>query len=301
MAQARPCSCPPARARCFSRRSMRSSPASGRPSRCCACGRRRSPRAARRFVGGFPGDVLYAVKCNPEPRVLRALWAGGVRHFDCASLAEVALVRRLLPAAEMHFMHPVKSRAGDPRRLPRLRRDRFRVRQRRRAGEDPAGDGAGRAGRRRRRCWGCSCGSRCRRAARLRPVGQVRRRRSTRRPSCCARPGRTPPGSASPFMSARNASSRMPMRGRWRWPARRSRCPGSRSTSSMSAAASRSAIPIWCRRRSATTSPRSRRGRRRAFRRRRAAVGRARPRAGRGRRVGRRAGAAAARRRALRQ
>jgi diaminopimelate decarboxylase len=55
--------------------------------------------AARRFVDAFPGDVLYAVKCNPEPRVLRALWAGGVRHFDCASLAEVKLVRALLRAA----------------------------------------------------------------------------------------------------------------------------------------------------------------------------------------------------------
>jgi ornithine decarboxylase len=66
--------------------------------------------AARRFVDRFPGDVLYAVKCNPEPRVLRALWAGGVRHFDCASLAEVALVRKLFPATELHFMHPVKSR-----------------------------------------------------------------------------------------------------------------------------------------------------------------------------------------------
>jgi ornithine decarboxylase len=66
--------------------------------------------AARRFVDGFPGDVLYAVKCNPEPRVLRAVWAGGVRHFDCASLAEVALVRKLFPAAEIHFMHPVKAR-----------------------------------------------------------------------------------------------------------------------------------------------------------------------------------------------
>ena len=66
--------------------------------------------AAQRFVDRFPGDVLYAVKCNPEPRVLRALWAGGIRHFDCASLAEVALVRRLLPPAEVHFMHPVKSR-----------------------------------------------------------------------------------------------------------------------------------------------------------------------------------------------
>jgi ornithine decarboxylase len=66
--------------------------------------------AARRFVDSFPGDALYAVKCNPEPRVLRALWAGGVKHFDCASLGEVGLVRKLLPTAEIHFMHPVKAR-----------------------------------------------------------------------------------------------------------------------------------------------------------------------------------------------
>src|SRR5712691_1658691 len=66
--------------------------------------------AAKRFVDGFPGDVLYAVKCNPEPRVLRAVWTGGVRHFDCASLPEIALVRRELPGAEVHFMHPVKAR-----------------------------------------------------------------------------------------------------------------------------------------------------------------------------------------------
>src|SRR5260370_1078748 len=66
--------------------------------------------ASRRFVAAFPGDVLYAVKCNPEPRVLRAVWAGGVHHFDCASLPEIALVRKLLPGAEGHFMHPVKAR-----------------------------------------------------------------------------------------------------------------------------------------------------------------------------------------------
>src|SRR6266702_1151429 len=68
--------------------------------------------AARRFVAAFPGDVLYAVKCNPEPRVLRAVWAGGVHHFDCASLPEIALVRRVLPEAALHFMHPVKARAA---------------------------------------------------------------------------------------------------------------------------------------------------------------------------------------------
>ncbi|HEV7370313.1 type III PLP-dependent enzyme [Arenibaculum sp.] len=68
--------------------------------------------AARRFVAAFPGDVLYAVKCNPEPAVLRALYAGGVRHFDCASPAEVRLVRQLFPDAQVHYMHPVKAPAA---------------------------------------------------------------------------------------------------------------------------------------------------------------------------------------------
>jgi len=64
------------------------------------------------FVAGFPGRVLYAVKCNPEPAALRAVWAGGVRHFDCASAAEIALVRSMFPAAGIHFMHPVKARGA---------------------------------------------------------------------------------------------------------------------------------------------------------------------------------------------
>jgi ornithine decarboxylase len=65
---------------------------------------------ARAFCAAFPGQVLYAVKCNPDPAVLRAVWAGGVRHFDCASAAEVALVRTMFPGAAIHFMHPVKAR-----------------------------------------------------------------------------------------------------------------------------------------------------------------------------------------------
>ena len=64
------------------------------------------------FVREFPGDVLYAVKCNPDPAVLRALWAGGIRHFDCASPAEIGLVRAMFPAAGIHFMHPVKARGA---------------------------------------------------------------------------------------------------------------------------------------------------------------------------------------------
>jgi ornithine decarboxylase len=68
--------------------------------------------ATAEFVAGFPGDVLYAVKCNPDPTVLRAVWEGGVRHFDCASLREVELMRSLFHDAIIHFMHPVKSRAA---------------------------------------------------------------------------------------------------------------------------------------------------------------------------------------------
>jgi ornithine decarboxylase len=52
------------------------------------------------------------VKCNPDPAVLRSLWAGGVRHFDTASIAEVALVRQMFAEAHIHFMHPVKARGA---------------------------------------------------------------------------------------------------------------------------------------------------------------------------------------------
>jgi ornithine decarboxylase len=67
---------------------------------------------AAEFVNSFPGDTLYAVKCNPDPAVLRSLRAGGVRHFDCASISEVALVRQMFTEAEIHFMHPVKARGA---------------------------------------------------------------------------------------------------------------------------------------------------------------------------------------------
>ncbi|MBI3419128.1 MAG: type III PLP-dependent enzyme [Proteobacteria bacterium] len=66
--------------------------------------------AVQWFLSHFPGTVMYAVKANPTPLVIRQLWASGLRHFDVASLAEVELVAGLCPKARMHFMHPVKSR-----------------------------------------------------------------------------------------------------------------------------------------------------------------------------------------------
>ncbi len=68
--------------------------------------------SARDFAEVFPGDVLYAVKANPEPAMLRAVHAGGVTHFDCASIGEIALVRQMFSDASIHFMHPVKSRGA---------------------------------------------------------------------------------------------------------------------------------------------------------------------------------------------
>ncbi|HZH26811.1 MAG TPA: type III PLP-dependent enzyme [Azospirillaceae bacterium] len=68
--------------------------------------------AARAFRAAFPGDVMYAVKCNPEPGAIRALWAGGVRHYDVASLGEIRLVATMYPEARLSFMHPVKPRAA---------------------------------------------------------------------------------------------------------------------------------------------------------------------------------------------
>jgi ornithine decarboxylase len=65
--------------------------------------------AARFFVSAFPGKSFYAVKANPSQHLIELLWAGGIRHFDVASIAEVRLVRGALPQAVLAFMHPVKA------------------------------------------------------------------------------------------------------------------------------------------------------------------------------------------------
>lgn len=67
---------------------------------------------ATAFVRGFPGRVLYAVKANDHPAVLELLHRGGIRHFDCASLPEVALVHEHCPGATAYFMVPVRLRGA---------------------------------------------------------------------------------------------------------------------------------------------------------------------------------------------
>jgi ornithine decarboxylase len=72
------------------------------------------PRAivesVERFRRAFPGRVLYAIKCNPHPLVLGAVYEGGIRDFDAASLPEIAGIARTFSDARSHFMHPVKDR-----------------------------------------------------------------------------------------------------------------------------------------------------------------------------------------------
>ncbi len=66
---------------------------------------------ARRFLNGFPGLVTYAVKSNPDEIVIHNLATAGIRGFDVASPAEIALIRRLAPQAALHYNNPVRARS----------------------------------------------------------------------------------------------------------------------------------------------------------------------------------------------
>ena len=63
------------------------------------------------FSQNFPGDVAYAYKANSSVFLLGALYGAGIRHFDVASIPEIEDAATI-PGAELHFMHPVKSRTA---------------------------------------------------------------------------------------------------------------------------------------------------------------------------------------------
>src|SRR3990170_1975898 len=65
----------------------------------------------RRFVAAMPRvRPHYAVKANPDPRVLRVLIEEGA-GFEIASTAELDLLRSLkVPPAEVFYSNPMKSR-----------------------------------------------------------------------------------------------------------------------------------------------------------------------------------------------
>ena len=62
------------------------------------------------FKNKFPGKVLYAVKTNPDEKVLKIINDSGIQNFDVASINEVKLVRKINTKAKVYFMHTVKSR-----------------------------------------------------------------------------------------------------------------------------------------------------------------------------------------------
>ena len=62
------------------------------------------------FKNNFPGKVLYAVKTNPNERVLKNIISNKINNFDVASINEIKLIKKLKPDANLYFMHTVKSR-----------------------------------------------------------------------------------------------------------------------------------------------------------------------------------------------
>ena len=75
------------------------------------CIRKKSIQLASKFFKKkFPGDVLYAVKTNPNPLVLKTIIESGIENFDVASINEIITIRNISKSAKCSFMHTVKSR-----------------------------------------------------------------------------------------------------------------------------------------------------------------------------------------------
>ena len=62
------------------------------------------------FRRKFPGKILYAVKTNSHPEVLKTLTDNGIENFDIASIQEIKDIRAINPDAKCSYMHTVKSR-----------------------------------------------------------------------------------------------------------------------------------------------------------------------------------------------
>ena len=82
-----------------------------KPERPIYCIRKKSIQvASRTFQNKFPGTILYAVKTNPHPEVLKTIIQSGINNFDVASIKEIEDIRKISPKAKCSFMHTVKSR-----------------------------------------------------------------------------------------------------------------------------------------------------------------------------------------------
>jgi len=62
------------------------------------------------FKNNFPGKVLYAVKTNPQEKVIKIIINSGIQNFDVASINEVKLIRKIDNKVKIYFMHTIKSK-----------------------------------------------------------------------------------------------------------------------------------------------------------------------------------------------
>ena len=82
-----------------------------KPERPIYCIRKNSIHiASKTFQNKFPGKILYAIKTNPHPEVLKTIVESGIENFDVASIKEIEDIKRVSPDAKCSYMHTVKSR-----------------------------------------------------------------------------------------------------------------------------------------------------------------------------------------------
>ena len=82
-----------------------------RPTEPIYCIRRKSIQlSSKYFQNKFPGKILYAVKTNPNPVVLKTILESGINNFDIASIKEIEAIKKINPNAICSYMHTVKSR-----------------------------------------------------------------------------------------------------------------------------------------------------------------------------------------------
>ncbi len=82
-----------------------------KPEKPVYCIRKNSIQSAvKYFKNNFPGKILYAVKTNPHPEIIKKIIESGVNQFDIASIEEIKSIKNFSQTAKCSFMHTVKSR-----------------------------------------------------------------------------------------------------------------------------------------------------------------------------------------------
>ena len=82
-----------------------------KPNEPIYCIRKSSIQVASKFFqNNFPGKVLYAVKTNPHPLVIKTIIDSGIKNFDVASINEIKTIKDIDKTVKCSFMHTVKSR-----------------------------------------------------------------------------------------------------------------------------------------------------------------------------------------------